>query len=74
MDLNCYAIEKLIEARLAELRAASARSALFESLRPKGHGARVALGEVLVRAGRWLLRDDAVVERVGGLVGRARNS
>ncbi len=60
MDMNSYGMEKLVEARLAELRAASARAALFESLRPKGHGARAALGEALIRAGRWLLRDGAV--------------
>lgn len=60
MDLNSYGIEKLVEARLSELRAASARAALVTSLRPKGHGARAALGVALIRAGRWLLRDRAV--------------
>lgn len=60
MDLNSYGIEKMAEARLAELRAVSARAALLASLRPKGHGARAALGEALIRAGRWLLRDGAV--------------
>jgi hypothetical protein len=60
MDLNNYAIEKLTEARLGELRAASARAALLASLRPERRGARAALGEVLIRAGRRLLRDRAV--------------
>jgi hypothetical protein len=60
MDLNSYGMEKLAEARLAELRAASARAALLASLRPAGHGARAALGEALIRAGRWLLRDGAI--------------
>jgi hypothetical protein len=63
MDLNSYGLEQLVAARLGELRAASARAALFTSLHPKRHGARAALGKMLIGAGRWLLRGDAVTGR-----------
>jgi hypothetical protein len=60
MDLNSYGLEQMVAARLGELRAASARAALVTSVRPKAHGARAALGTLLIGAGRWLLRDGAV--------------
>ncbi len=67
MDLNSYGLEKMVAARLGELRAASARAALLTSLRPKGHGARAALGKLLTGAGRWLLRDGTVAGRRVGV-------
>jgi len=54
MDLNTYAIEKIANGRLAELRAAGARVALIEAARigPRGVGATV--GSALIRLGHWL--------------------
>ena len=42
MDFNTYAVEKMVEVRLADLRAAGARAALLASARvgPRGVGPR----------------------------------
>ncbi len=59
MDMNPYLAQKLAEARLRDLRAASARAALLRSLRSGRLGIRAMLGEALIRAGRWMLREHA---------------
>ncbi len=59
MDMNLYIAQKLTEARMRDLRAASARPALLGSRRSGRLGIRAALGEALIRAGRWMLREHA---------------
>lgn len=54
MDLNEYLAECLVKERLAEARAAAARSALLRDLPPRLPG-RVAVGLALIRIGRWIL-------------------
>ena len=54
MGDNVYAVEKIAAARLADLRAASARIALIESARGGRRGWGSAVGTVLVRLGQWL--------------------
>lgn len=54
MDLNEYLAECLVKERLAEARAAAARSALLRDLPPR-RPIRIALGLGLVRIGRWIL-------------------
>lgn len=54
MDLNEYFAECLVKERLAEARAAAARSALLRDLPPR-RPIRIALGLGLVRIGRWIL-------------------
>ena len=56
MDINCYAMEQLVEARLAERRADAARYALLASLKGGRRGLRAILGFALIRAGRWMTR------------------
>ena len=59
MDFNAYATEKIVAGRLADLRAAGARTALLESagVRPRGVGS--AVGSAFIRLGRWLARGEA---------------
>ena len=56
MDSGTYILERLVESRLRDLRAASARAALLRSVRSGDRGFRVTLGEALIRVGRWMLR------------------
>jgi hypothetical protein len=56
MELNVYIAQKLAEARLRDLHAASARTAAVVSAHPGRGGFRFALRAALVGAGRWLLR------------------
>ncbi len=67
MDLNVYSVEKLVEVRLAELRAAGRRAALIESVRvgPRGMGA--AVGGALIRLGHWLAQREAVTAPNAGV-------
>lgn len=54
MDLNVYAVSKIAEARLAELREDRARIALLDSVRDPRPGVRARLGAALIRVGEWL--------------------
>ena len=63
MDTNSYFLELLVEARLAEARARSARYALCQSLAPDRRDALSALGVTLIKAARWLGRRHAVRRR-----------
>ena len=60
MDVNTYAIEKLVAGRLADLRAASARVALLRSAQIGRRGVGVAVGAALIRLGHWLAPGEAV--------------
>lgn len=57
MEMNMYALEKQVEMRLREARAASAREALVASLRA-GRSSRFSVLSALgaLATGRWLLR------------------
>lgn len=59
MDVNTYAIEKIADGRLADLRAAGARVALIESARIGPRGVGAALGSTLIRLGHWLAPSEA---------------
>jgi hypothetical protein len=52
MDMNVYALEWQVRARLAEARAASARAALAASVGSSGSGALRRLATVLAQAAR----------------------
>lgn len=52
MDTNSYVVEKLVAARLAEMRAERARRALVEEAEPR-KGLASGLGAALVRLGGW---------------------
>ncbi len=52
MDINCYALELITKARLAELRANAARYTLLASLRTPRPSIWTALGSALLRIGR----------------------
>ena len=54
MDVDSYVMERLVESRLAEARARSARYALLSSLRPPRPSLRVVAGLTLIAVGRWL--------------------
>jgi hypothetical protein len=60
MDFNTYAAEKMMEARLADLRAAGARAALLASARVGPRGVGPAVGGALIRLGRWLAQGEVV--------------
>ncbi len=64
MDGDCYLLERLVQARLSDLRADAARRAVLASLgRPRG---RTALGLGLIRIGRWLLGAQRPARRGAG--------
>jgi hypothetical protein len=71
MDMNIYVTEKLMEARLRELRAASERAALLGSARSGRGGIRTVLGRGLIQAGRWMLRGHRVTRREARAVSTA---
>ena len=50
MDINCYALEVITKARLAELRATAARYTVLASLRTSQPSVWTALGSALLRA------------------------
>ncbi len=54
MDFNVYLTEKLVEIRIAEMRAAAERGRLLASAEALGARRRVALGSVLIGAVRRL--------------------
>jgi hypothetical protein len=54
MDMNLYVAEWLVRERLAQARAAGARSALVEAATAERRPVRVRLGTVLVSLGRRL--------------------
>jgi hypothetical protein len=60
MDFNTYVAEKMMEARLADLRAAGARAALLASARVGPRGVGPAVGGALIRLGRWLAQGEVV--------------
>jgi hypothetical protein len=51
---NVYALAKLAEVHLNEMRAERARVALLDSLRGPRRGLVERLGAALIRAGQWL--------------------
>ena len=63
VDINCYALEVITKARLAELRADAARWVLLASLGPPQRSVWSALGSVFLRAGRRSSRRDVVSPR-----------
>jgi hypothetical protein len=54
MCVDTYVTERLVESRLAEARALSARYALLASLRPSRRSLLAVMGFTLIRTGRWL--------------------
>jgi hypothetical protein len=54
MDMNLYFTEWLVRERLADARAASARDALAQAVRPQRRPVRARLGAALVSLGRRL--------------------
>jgi len=58
MDVNVYAVSKLAESKLGELRAERARIALLESLRGPRRPLAARVGAALIRAGQWLSGED----------------
>ena len=54
MDVDSYVMERLVESRLAEARARSARYALLSSLRPPRPSVLAVAALALIRVGRWL--------------------
>jgi hypothetical protein len=63
VDINCYALEVITKARLAELRASAAHYTLLESLRTPQPSIWSALGSALLRAGRRNSRRGAASPR-----------
>ena len=59
MDMNGYALEILARGHLAELRARCERQELARAATPAAGSLRIALGQALIRAGRWTLGDAA---------------
>jgi len=57
MHMNLYLAQKLTEARIGDLRAASARAVLLGTARPRRRGIRAASVEALIRVGWGMLRD-----------------
>jgi len=57
MDVNVYALRKLAEMRLDEMRAEGARIALLDALRGPRRGVGERAGAVLIRVGQWLSGD-----------------
>jgi hypothetical protein len=54
MCVDTYVIERLVENRLAEARAQSAKYALLASLRPQRRSLLAVVGLALIRVGRRL--------------------
>jgi len=67
MDFNTYAVEKMVEGRLADLRAAGARAALLASARVGPRGVGPAIGGALIRLGRWLAQGEVVAAPNAGV-------
>lgn len=67
MDVNIYAIEKITDGRLAELRAAGARVALIEAARIGPRGVGAAVGSALIRLGHWLAPAEAAAPPNAGV-------
>ena len=67
MDFNIYAVEKMVEVRLADLRAAGARAALIISARVGPRGVGPAVGGALIRLGRWLAQGEVVAAPNAGV-------
>ena len=67
MDTNLYALERQVESRLAEARAAAARGALLASLRTGRPDILAAVGLALIRVGRRLNRRRGARRRGTGL-------
>jgi hypothetical protein len=67
MDFSAYVTEKMAAARLDDLRRESARVSLLHSL-SRGRGPlALALGALLVRAGRWLAHGHGPAARNAGV-------
>jgi hypothetical protein len=67
MYLNAYLVEKMVEARLADLRAERARLARRAAARSGPGGIAPRLGAGLVRLGRWLGDGGSVAPPNGGV-------
>lgn len=67
MDFNTYAVEKMVEVRLADLRAAGTRAALIASVRVGPRGVGPAVGGALIRLGRWLAQGEVVAAPNAGV-------
>jgi len=67
MDFNTYAAEKMVEVRLADLRAAGARAGLLASARVGPRGVGPAVGSALIRLGRWLAQGEVVAAPNAGV-------
>lgn len=67
MDFNLYAVEKMVEVRLADLRAAGGRAALIASARVGPRGVGPAVGGALIRLGRWLAQGEVVAAPNAGV-------
>ncbi len=67
MDFNTYAAEKMVEVRLADLRAAGARAVLLASARVGPRGVGPAVGGALIRLGRWLAQGEVVAAPNAGV-------
>ena len=66
MDFNLYAVERVMEDRLAELRRRSAQLALLRAVQPVPRPSR-RLGAALIRVGHWLAQGNAVRVRNAGV-------
>ncbi len=56
MEMDTYTAKKLVDIRLAEARAASAREALISAARPAGRGLLAGIGLALIKIGRRFRR------------------
>jgi hypothetical protein len=63
VDLNGYALEQVVEARLSERRAEAARHALLVPLRMESPGLLATLASALIRTGRRVSRRGIVSPR-----------
>jgi hypothetical protein len=70
MDFNTYAAEKMVEVRLADLRAARARATLLASARIGPRGVGPMVGRALIRLGRWLAQGEVAAPNAGVRVAR----
>jgi hypothetical protein len=67
MDFGIYVTERMVAARLDELRAEGRRRALLRTARAPGSRVGTGLGIALIRIGRWLAPGDPGAARNGGV-------
>jgi len=63
VDLNCYALELVVESRLSERRAEAALHALLAPLRTESPSVLAAVTSALIRAARRISRRGIVSPR-----------